>query len=458
MFERFTEYKTRYERGQVFPFLIAIIVVMIILAMITANLGQIGLFRTEVSNAADSGALSAVSVLSGTLLGFGLASDTRGGDALVRAVGIVINCYTTKFPKDIYKNLSIWYVGMSEALAAWLQTYETGTMAWSNAKTTAFEYAFQNAGINEPPPLFETFLYLAYGYSPEEIRRLSPTQLRDYYNRYAYDIFPQGHDPDARRRERNLAQTGFARFTDKKDWWNWQRYPIEPRRAPPYDQPLEAGYGWTVNNDGSVTHRYNGGPLDYKNYDNWVEVQVYGSITYPVVPLTFVEAWPVGVGIAAVLIPIGLIPKYIIYFTEKCLKTTPPPADLFCPEIGALIGTLVGIAVSLLFIGFISSLIAGLKMDNIDQQTEGNPILVLVTRHKRDAPLGFWHFRYDDITSEASAHVFREIKSGADYVTIEPVIYRQSMEDFLNELWQVWDWDMFNTNRHLFETKLVHTQ
>ena len=83
--------KTRYDKGQVFPFLIAIIVVIVIIAMITVNLGQIGIFKTDVSNAADSAALAGASILSGYLLGVGLKSDMMAGQMIVEWLAIIFD-------------------------------------------------------------------------------------------------------------------------------------------------------------------------------------------------------------------------------------------------------------------------------------------------------------------------------------------------------------------------------
>ena len=83
MFIFFAENRANYNKGQVFPFIIAIIVVILIMAMITANLGKLAVFKTDVSNAADSGALGSASVLSNFLLGLGLESDTWCANAIV---------------------------------------------------------------------------------------------------------------------------------------------------------------------------------------------------------------------------------------------------------------------------------------------------------------------------------------------------------------------------------------
>ena len=64
MYIWFNENRGDYQRGQIAPFLIAMTAVMIVLFMITANLGKIAEYQIDVSNAADAGALATASVLS----------------------------------------------------------------------------------------------------------------------------------------------------------------------------------------------------------------------------------------------------------------------------------------------------------------------------------------------------------------------------------------------------------
>ena len=68
MFIWFSENRANYNKGQVFPFVIAAIAILVMMAMITANLGKLAIFKTDVSNAADAGALAGAGVLSGWLL------------------------------------------------------------------------------------------------------------------------------------------------------------------------------------------------------------------------------------------------------------------------------------------------------------------------------------------------------------------------------------------------------
>ncbi len=59
----FHKNRARYEKGQVAPFFILILVVLIIMALVTINLSKVVSTRTDASNAVDSGALAAGSVM-----------------------------------------------------------------------------------------------------------------------------------------------------------------------------------------------------------------------------------------------------------------------------------------------------------------------------------------------------------------------------------------------------------
>ena len=90
IFQKFSQEKTQYEKGQIFPFMIALIVVVVIMALVTVNIGQVDSFKTDTSNAADAAALAGASVLSGALLGFGLKSDMMAGYGTTIILGIQI--------------------------------------------------------------------------------------------------------------------------------------------------------------------------------------------------------------------------------------------------------------------------------------------------------------------------------------------------------------------------------
>lgn len=66
MLVNFHKNKLRYEKGQLAPFFILILVVLIIMAMVTVNLSKVASIKTEASNAADAGSLASGSVMAKT--------------------------------------------------------------------------------------------------------------------------------------------------------------------------------------------------------------------------------------------------------------------------------------------------------------------------------------------------------------------------------------------------------
>ncbi len=105
--------KLKYNDGQLAPFLIVILVILIIAAIVTINLGKVALIRTDTTNAADAGALAA---------GSGMA---RVFNAVASANAVMEKAYWT-----FYTAISVSYV-----LAFWQLTvaYLAATAALAEA-------------------------------------------------------------------------------------------------------------------------------------------------------------------------------------------------------------------------------------------------------------------------------------------------------------------------------------
>jgi len=63
MFIYFNQNKLAYHKGQLVPFFIAFIIVLLMTALVTVNIGKVGLIKTYSSNAADAGTLAGGSVM-----------------------------------------------------------------------------------------------------------------------------------------------------------------------------------------------------------------------------------------------------------------------------------------------------------------------------------------------------------------------------------------------------------
>lgn len=70
----FHKNKCNYEKGQLAPFFIVVMVILVILALVTVNISKIGFIRTESANAVDAGALAAGSVMANLFNAIGEAN------------------------------------------------------------------------------------------------------------------------------------------------------------------------------------------------------------------------------------------------------------------------------------------------------------------------------------------------------------------------------------------------
>lgn len=407
MFERFAENKLRYEKGQVFPFLIAIIAVVIILIMITVNLGQIGIFKTDVSNAADAAALAAASVLSGALLGFGLKSDMMCGDFYITTAAIIIGCLTGI---GVIIAIATGIAFFVRQICNYTKALWDAEMAFSNAKKTALQYAFNNVGVDEPRPTFKQFL-IAIGEDPG-----NPSNVAQLYEGYL-----KGESTDARA----YARSGFSKFMDdsKNGFWDESEFAII---EPGGDAPARIihGYGWSQLEDGTFINSYEDGG-GYDSYDNFVRVDIIGSKTY-------------GLGLYN---PVSEVCDAIDEYIQNHLNL---PDWLWFVE--SIIEGILSFFLSLASWIFSNLLPAGLTLDN--SSIEQSRILVTVERYKRPENLGLWNFRYGTVKATAQAHPFAE--NGDE--TIEPVT------DLINILLNFvtsWEWDWFDTEKHLYEVELT---
>lgn len=458
MFKIFSKYKANYKaNGQVFPFLIALMCVLIIMVMITVNLGQLGIFKTDVSNAADSAALAGASVLSGTLLGLGLRSDKmmgRGVEVFIAILTALLLGALTGIGIVIGIIMAIlMYIAF--LVEQWVNlVYARGEtrMGWTNAKKTALQYAFNNAGIDDKKPTFEEFLSNAYGIT--EPSSLAPQQIKDYYDEYL-----KAESPNARR----YAVSGFSKFiadeVSGNGYWKKSVFgEMHPRKTS--STRITQGYGWT--DDGKNTYcnppYYCGlkdGQTNYKArnaddtyvYDNWVETEIVGAGNYAIDLFG-------GSSLSAVVLLGGLL----IILADCALKYVeeklylPWPFSYVIDAIRSIIYTIFSL------ISYLYPLGLCFLNDDIPAMTTNNPLLVRVTRYRKSNDVGLWKFRYGEITSRAASHVFPE--NGYENITpaVLPTIVSSPCDWLLSLIGGggSFDWNWFNTEGHLFESGLTY--
>jgi hypothetical protein len=418
---RFFKNKARYDRGQLFPYLIAILVAVLTVAMITVNLGQLGIFRTDTSNAADAGALAAASTLSSYLLGIGFQSDQMCGVMLVEGVVIILAiCSVSGIPAGVAAYIALTI----KQYVTYFKAMEDGKMAWSNAKKAALQYAFQNVGVDEPRPTFKSFLDKVYGIS--DPNSLSAGQIK-YYN----SIYALGDDPSAsestRRNIKKYSQTGFSRFMEGSWYWNDGKWgEIKPGNIAP--AIVTNGYGWNANGLNS----FDSGSDDWDSFENSVKVQVMGNIMYPL----------------SMYNPVEELWDNIKDWIEEKIKL-PWWLEWLDDAMTFLIWPVAGLLSELLPGGLMMG--DGSTADLVNN-TDNNHITVTVDREKHDNNLGLWRFRYGTVKSQASAHTYRDTGDN----DIKPMLF-EDLADYVGELFSGggWSYEWFKTEKHLFETELV---
>ena len=422
MFKIF-RHKGRYNRGQLFPYLIAILVAVLDIAMITVNLGQLGIFKTDVSNAADAGALAGASTLSAYLLGIGFQSDKMCGVMLVELVVIILAaCTVIGIPVAIAAYIALTI----KQYVTYFQAMEDGKMAWSNAKKSALQYAFQNAGIDEPRPTFKQFLSNVYGISDPDA--LSPSTIAYYSQVYAL-----GDDPSQSKSRRQAikkySQTGYSRFMEGSWYWDedaWGK--IRPGNIAP--AIVSSVYGWNADGENS----FDTGNNNTASFENSVKVTVMGNIMYPLTMYNPGEE---------------LSENLLDWVNEKL-------------DVPWWLGWVDNVVEWLLapVLDMIGSLLpGGLMMEDIVQNTDNNPVTVTVQRRKQNNNLGLWRFRYGIVQSQASAHTYGEIDADGIRHDIKPMLF-ENIATFFSKLFSgdSLDYRWFNTSKHLFETEIITTR
>jgi hypothetical protein len=423
--------------------------------MITVNLGQIGVFKTDVSNAADAGALAAASILSAYLLGIGLLSDQMFGYMLMELVVIVAAIVEViKIPVAIAVAIIV-YVKM---LTQYFKALKDSKIAWANAKKTALQYAFSNAGIDEPRPTFKEFVKKVYG--EENVENLSVSYIKKYN-----DIYILGDNPEdakecpqetssnkaciARRKLiKETTQSGFSSFMDKSLYWDES---ILGKIGPGYFSPqtVTSGYGWTVDDQGEITNIITNPDKKYIDFDNYVEVKVSASSIYPL----------------KLYNPLSKLFDSISSSMKQDIKDEDVPWFVKWVILEPI--TWILDILSAILRTFLP---AGLMMEPIDTYTNRNPIFVTVRRYKRNKNLGMWNFRYGTVESRAVSHVYDEdpndfiprdikptigvafegmVNGTAFYSILRSLLAGKKIDDSLLG---------FDTTQHLFESEIITTR
>lgn len=159
MLTYFHKNKGRYEKGQLAPVFILVLVVLIIMAMVTLNISKVAQIKTDAGNAADAGALAGGSVMANVFNMVAAAAKQMEVDYweyfVVVSVSFIIaiilvwtsnstNCYS---PWSI-GGLLIGVLGFSLAQYYYYRsTRQQAAEGRESAKTLSHKLAFINSGI-----------------------------------------------------------------------------------------------------------------------------------------------------------------------------------------------------------------------------------------------------------------------------------------------------------------------
>lgn len=138
--------KSNKEKGQIAPFLIAVIVILLTAMMVTVNLGKISMTKTHTSNAADAGALAGASTMANGLNAIADISDQMLADYLI-AVAILGSCKL-----QCSKAWTTYGAHVASQLALWGYANSVAGDTLEEAEVMAKQMAFSNAGIDETKP------------------------------------------------------------------------------------------------------------------------------------------------------------------------------------------------------------------------------------------------------------------------------------------------------------------
>lgn len=145
-------FRKNKKKGQISPFLIAVIVILLIALMVTVNLGKVSLTKTNTANAADAGALAGASTMANGLNAIGDISDMMFADFLTTQIALV-TCPTCWISAVIYAA----HLASQIALYGYASKIAKDTL--KEAKDASLRLAFSNVNIDESKPRQEGEAY-----------------------------------------------------------------------------------------------------------------------------------------------------------------------------------------------------------------------------------------------------------------------------------------------------------
>lgn len=139
------------KKGQLAPFFIILIAILITALIVTANIGKIGLHRVNTANASDSAALAGATVMANGLTGIMFFNTQPIFTTYLEAQIVLGTCllHCSAVP-------AVYALFLIAQIYNWLYVRDTMTSdIEEDAEDTARQLGFSNAGIDEPKPRLE---------------------------------------------------------------------------------------------------------------------------------------------------------------------------------------------------------------------------------------------------------------------------------------------------------------
>jgi len=144
--------------GQIAPFMIAIIVVLIMALMVTVNIGKVGITKTHTANAADAGALAGSTMHANTLNSLADTNTAMIAEYLGTQVVFLVPIGICFAWARYIAYLAFVAAQTTQYILAWVNADK----GYKEAENAAKQYAFMNAGIDESKERLSGESYEAY--------------------------------------------------------------------------------------------------------------------------------------------------------------------------------------------------------------------------------------------------------------------------------------------------------
>lgn len=134
------------KKGQITPFLIAVIVILLSAIMIAVNVGKVSMTKTNTANAADAGALAGGTHHTNTLNTLADTNTAMIAEYLTMVALFAIPYKSICLEPTYY---GLWLAFMAAQATQFATAWQAGVDGYNDARDSAKQLAFSNANIDE---------------------------------------------------------------------------------------------------------------------------------------------------------------------------------------------------------------------------------------------------------------------------------------------------------------------